>query len=140
MAESLFVFGGIAATSQVAGQILVVSRSIRSFYNTIKDAPNLLEKQLQHLDQVTTIAQLIMTNKNVQTDAVESILRSCLSSVEELRQLLDKSRIGRRKRNGVAVRIEKVMFALRSERVEGVYQRLEQDINLLQICIQEIDS
>ena len=140
MAESLLIFGGIAATSQVAGQILVASRSIRSFYHAIKDAPTLLKKQLWHLDQVTTIVKLIMTNENLQTDAVESILRSCLSSVEELHQLLEKSRIGRRKKNNVIVRVEKVMAALRGERVEGVFQRLERDMGLLAVCIQEIDT
>ena len=72
---------------------------------------------------------------------VGSILRNCLSDVEELRQLLEKSRVRNRGSSAAVGRMGKAMVVFRDEkRVEKVFQRLERDKGSLALCIQEIDS
>jgi len=139
MAQPLIVLSAIAASSQIAGQIITASCAIHDLYRKIHDAPSTVRRQILHLEHLTSISRLIIQNPGLQTDSVAAVLGDCLCEIQELRQLLDKSLT--HEGSHTAVRIHKMIAALMNDkRVEAVFRRLERDKVSLALCIQEVDS
>lgn len=139
MAEIITALGVIAASSQLAEQLISTSFAIYGFCLKIHDAPSSIREQLTHLEQLTSIGRLVIQNPGLQTDMMASVLRTCLREAEELRQLLE---------NGIAsegspaiIRVRKAFVGVVNEnKTMGLFQKLERAKVSLGICIQEIDS
>lgn len=82
------VLGALAAASQLAEQGLKTALFIADLCSKIRAAPESIHKQSTQLEQLISIAKLIEANPALQTDAVESILRSCVRNVEHLQKIL----------------------------------------------------
>ena len=139
MGDPVTVLGVIAATSQLAGQLISTSFAIHNFCLKIHDAPSLIREQSTHLEQVTRIAGLIIQNPGLQTASVASVLGTCMREAEELRQLLEEGVAS--EGSHAMIKFKKAFLSVANEKkVMGLFQQLERAKVSLGICIQEIDS
>lgn len=139
MGEPLTILGGIAASSQIAGQLISLSVKIYELYQEIQDAPPLIRKQLKHVEQLSGIARLILENRGLQTDSVASVLGTCLCEVHELRRLLQSCKAPDKSRS--AVKFQKTLIAvMNGKKVRDLFERLDREKASLLLCVQEADS
>lgn len=130
-----------AVTVAAAALRLVASASVyySRIHSKIQDAPETIQKQLVHIEQLSGIARLIMQNPALQTLSVEFVLRNCLrqlSSIDDaLRGLCAKidDRTGSRM-------LKSVLAALKNDKFNKLFEDLEKHKATLILCIQDIDS
>jgi hypothetical protein len=138
MADPLTILSAVSASSQIAEHLIAASLAIYNFCLKIQRAPQSIRKQIMHVEQLTSIARLIIQNPGLQTDSVASVLETCLREVEELRRLLEKSLASERSH---VIKFQKAFFAVMNEKkVIALFQRLEREKVSLTLCIQEVDS
>ena len=139
MADPLTALGAIAASSQLAGQLISTSLAIYDFCLKVHDVPSSIREQFTHLEQLTNIARLIIQNPALQTHMVASVLGTCLRQATELRQLLEKGSAS--EGSHVIISFQKAFIGVMNEKkVMELFQQLERAKVSLGICIQEIDS
>ena len=139
MAEAVVLLSAVASCSQLAEQLIKACRRIYKAYRRIDDDPLSHRKDLEHLDQISGIARLIIQNPALQTDSVASVLRTCLSEVEELRRLLNECSASNKDRPMEKIR-KALLAVVNGKKVEALFQRLEKQKMSLALCIHEVDS
>ena len=139
MTDPLTIAATIAASSQIAEQLFSASLAIHNCWLRIHDAPSSVRKQFLHLEQLTSIARLVIQNPGLQTDSVASVLGTCLREAEELRELMDKSVAS--EGSHAIIKFQKAFVGVINEKkVMTLFQRLERAKVSLALCVQEIDS
>jgi hypothetical protein len=94
MADPLSVLGATAAALQIASQAFEIVKYLSRLYGKIKDAPELKQTRISHLEQLIEISKLIAKTSLLQTAEVQEVLIDCLRTIMELRDLLEKYSLG----------------------------------------------
>ena len=137
--DPIMALGAAAAITQFAGQIATIAFSLAKLYSRLKDAPVTIRKQLIHVEQLESIAKLIITNVALQTVAVAACLQTCMQvsyGIEtELTKFMISSGDGR-----TETFAKKIMAVLKQSKFETMFRDLVRAKQSLMLCIQEIDS
>jgi hypothetical protein len=128
MADPLTVLGGLAATAQLAEQLIKVSGLIYKLCNNIQQAAKIISSRILAVNRLITISRLIMTNAALQSDSVALILGSCLGIAQKLKTALEK--INRS-------RIKAFLVMSKEKEMLGLFDELEKDKTTLMLCLQD---
>lgn len=139
MAELLAVLGGLAAAFQLTQQCIQITRLIAGLYTNITDTPGNIRLHATQVGQLAAIAELIEKNSSLQTDLVTSILQTCqevaLQLLDELTKVSSSAKDGRVKKSW------KTLVGLtKEEKIQALFNKLEQRKSTLSLCIETIDS
>lgn len=127
MADPLMVLGGLAATAQLAEQLIKISGLIYELCNKIQQAAKIISSRILAVNRLITIGRLIMTNAALQNDTVALILGSCLGTAQKLQAVLEKIKGSRMK----------ALIMSKEKEVLGLFDELEKDKTTLMLCMQE---
>ena len=135
----LEVIGAIAAAGQLIEQGTKIVRFVSDLYSKIQNAPESIRGQVVQVEQLIDISRLIERNPSLQTNAVASILRTCLLDAKKLHEILGKLSISAQ--DGKAKKIWKALDGLTKEKkIDALFQNLEQQKSSLALSIQAVDS
>ncbi len=132
MADPLTVLGALAATAQLAEQMIKVSGLIHELYTNIQQAAKIIGSRMLAVNRLISISRLIMTNAALQTDAIASVLATCLETAQKIKSLLEKIKGNRLK--------QAVLVMAKEKEVIGLFEELEKAKSSLMLCMQEVDS
>jgi len=132
MADPLTALGAIAATAQLAEQVIKVSGLIYELYTNIQQAAKIIGSRVLAVNRLIGISRLIMTNAALQTEAIALVLSTCLSTAAKLKSVLEKMKGNRLK--------QAVLVMAKEKEIIGMFDDLEKEKSSLMLCIQEVDS
>jgi hypothetical protein len=138
MADPLSVLGATAAALQIASQAFEIVKYLSRLYGKIKDAPELKQTRISHLEQLIEISKLIAKTPLLQTAEVQKVLVACLRMIMKLRDLLEKYSLGDH------AKIKKVVNALKignkEDDIAMLLANIEREKSLLALSIHQIDA
>jgi hypothetical protein len=137
--DPLSILGAVAAASQLFEQGLKITSFLYELYGKAKEAPESIQKQTVKVEQLIDLALLVKENPSLQTEAVASILRTCLRTAEQFQKTLKKVSIA--DEDGKWKKAGKVASALfKDKEIIQYFDEIEKEKTSLVLCIQEIDS
>lgn len=137
--DPVTALGVAAAGAQFAGQIINITLSIAKFYSDLKEVPEVVRKQLVHVNQLAGISRLIIQNTGLQTKSIESVLRTSMHVISKIEQELIKVLGDSNDRKLQKIR-NSVLAVMKKETFAKLFEDLEREKVSLILCIQEIDS
>jgi hypothetical protein len=132
MADPLTALGALAATAQLAEQVIKVSGLIYELYTNIQQAAKIIGSRMLAVNRLISISRLIMTNAALQTEAIALVLGTCLNTAAKLKSVLEKMKGNRLK--------QAVLVMAKEKEIIGMFDELEKEKSSLMLCIQEVDS
>lgn len=138
MADPLSALGAAAAALQIASQAFELIKYLSGLYNKIKDAPELMQTRISHLEQLIEISNLIVKTRPLQTAEVQKVLVACIRMIMKLRALLEKHPLedqGKMKKIVNAFRI-----ANKEDDIAMLLTAIEREKSLLALSIHQIDA
>ena len=129
----------IAAAGQFIEQGTKIVLLVSDVYSKIRDAPESIRGQVVQVEQLIDISKLIERNLSLQTNAVASILRTCLLKATKLQEILGKLSVSAQ--DGKSKKLWKALDGLTKEKkIDALFQNLEQQKSSLALSIQAVDS
>jgi hypothetical protein len=138
MADPLSALGAAAAALQIASQALDLVKYISRLYSKIKDAPELIQTRISHLEQLIEISKLIAKTTPLQTAEVQEVLVPCLRTVMKLRGLLGKYSL---EDHGKVTKIVNAFkLGNKEDDIAKLLATIESEKSLLALSIHQIDA
>jgi hypothetical protein len=138
MADPLSALGAAAAALQIASQAFDLVRYISGLYSRIKDAPELMQTRISHLEQLIEISNLIAKTPPLQTAEVQKVLVACLRMIVKLRGLLEKYSVDNHgKVRGI---LNALKIGNKEDDIMMLLAAIERDKSLLALSIHQIDA
>jgi hypothetical protein len=138
MADPLSVLGAAAAALQISSQAFELVKYLSGLYGKIKDAPELMQTRISHLEQLIEISKLIAKTPPLQTKEVQKVLQACLGTIMKLQGLLGKYSL---EDHG---KIKKIVNALKignkEDDIAMLLAAIERQKSLLALSIHQIDA
>ena len=138
MADPPSILGATAAALQIASQAFELVKYLSGLYSKIKDAPELKQTRISHLEQLIKISKLIAKTPLLQTAEVQKVLVDCLRTIMKLRDLLEKYSLGD------YGKMKKVVNALKignkEDDIAMLLANIEREKSLLALSIHQIDT
>jgi hypothetical protein len=132
MADPITILGASAAAIQLTGLALKLTRLTNDISKGSKEAPGVIQRHFDTINQINGISRFIMGNPALQTDSIASILRTMLGCMHKLSTILE---------NLGAHSLTKIFNYLRKEKeVNSLLDQLVKEQQLLILSINEIDS
>ena len=138
MADPLTVLGAAAAAAQLADQAFSLVIFFTDLYGKIKEAPELTQARVAHIEQLQSVSILIKKTKPLQTNEVQAILVACLQTTIDLNNILKK--YSSEKRSLLKRTLQSVKAVHKEERVIVLLDRIEKQKSLLALCIHQLDA
>ena|SRR5437763_10968605 len=88
--SGLEVLGAVASAAQLADLCLKIATCAVDLFNRIRDAPEMVQKRLEEVKQLTEIARLIERNPSLQTPLIASVLTRARADADQLFKILIK--------------------------------------------------
>jgi hypothetical protein len=132
MADPLTILGALAATAQLAEQVIKVSGLIYELYTNIQQASKIIGSRMLAVNRLISISRLIMTNAALQTDAIALVLGTCLETAQKIKFVLEKMKGNRLK--------QAVLVMSKEKEVIGLFDELEKAKSSLMLCMQDADT
>jgi hypothetical protein len=133
------ILGAAAAASQLFEQGLKITRFLYELYGKANEATESIQKQTVKVEQLIDLAILVEQNPSLQTEAVASILGTCLRTTEQFQKTL--KRVSVTDNDGKWKKVSKIASALFKEKeIIRLFDEIEKEKTSLVLCIQEIDS
>jgi len=138
MADPLTVLGAAAAAAQLADQAYSLVIFFTDLYGKIKEAPELTQARVAHIEQLQSVSNLIKKTKPLETNEVKAILVACLQTTIDLNEIL--KRYSSEKRSLLKRTLQSVKAVHKEERVIVLLDRIEKQKSLLALCIHQLDA
>jgi hypothetical protein len=138
MADPLTILGAAAAATQLAEQACSLLKFFSSLYGKMKEAPELTQARVSHIEQLQSVSNLIKNTKPLQTSEVQAILVACLQTTVDLNKILEKCSLERK--NLLKRTLQSVKVVHREDRVIVLLDRIEKQKSLLALCIHQLDA
>ena len=90
MADPLSALGAATAALQIASQAFDLVKNISGLYSRIKDAPELMQTRISHLEQLIEISKLIAKTTPLQTTEVLKVFGGLFAHNRETTRVIGK--------------------------------------------------
>lgn len=138
MADPLTALGAAAAAAQLANQAYSLVKFFSDLHGKLKEAPELTQARVAHIEQLQSVSNLIQKTKALQTDEVQAILAACLQTTADLSEILKKYTSVQRSSLKRALKTVKIVH--KEDRVIVLLDRIEKQKSLLALCIHQLDA
>lgn len=134
MAEVIAVIGVMASAGQLLAYSWVVGKSLKDFYERVKNASEKYQSQANQVRQLVFTAELIRETEALDTPLISSHLETILGVIRSLdatlKKALNESCSGSKRRYWTAIRASR-----REEKISRGFAVLEESKSNLVLCI-----
>ena len=139
MVDAFTTFAAAAAAAQFVEQAVAVTKYFYQTFANIHDAPDDVLRNLAQIEQLISLSRLIISNKAVQTDSIDSILRLCLRDSARLQDKLKN--LTPATDAGKIEQLRKAFMAtFKKDAVQKLLERLDRQKMSLALAMHEINS
>jgi hypothetical protein len=136
MADPLTILGALAAATQLAQNGLKLTLFLCELSSQIRGSRDSTNQRIEQLQQLTSIARLIISNPLLRTDEMGSILQVCLNETRKLDKILQNLRICSTDKR--SVRLRRSWKAVWKEKeINTHFQNLERMKGMIGLCMCE---